>query len=371
MASSPCYCFLTIPIMPDPSDPEHQQQTQTISRKQEHLDLCVQERVTFREKTSGLERFSFVHNALPELNFAEVQTHTLFLSKPLSMPFMVSCMTGGYADAERINRELAEVCADVGIAMGVGSQRQALENTAFHESFRIARSVAPGIPLVANIGGPEVAKPELWDKFQRLVDMIEADALTIHLNPLQELMQPEGTPAFKGVLRGIEHLCASLDVPVIVKEVGAGLSGVVTQRLLNAGVAVVDVAGAGGTSWAGVELLRAQSDDPMYKYRSAFWDWGLPTADCLQHIRPLRENYLFTLVASGGITSGMEAATAIALGADMAASARPFMQTLIESGQDALRVMLLGWQYQLRSVMFLTGAASVQDLQRTTLVERA
>jgi isopentenyl-diphosphate Delta-isomerase len=346
------------------------QSPKTSSRKQEHVELCVEDRVTFREKTSGLERFSFIHNALPELNADEVQTHVLFLSKPLAMPFMVSCMTGGYADAERINRELAEVCADVGIAMGIGSQRQALENTEFHESFRSARRAAPHLPIVANIGGPEVAKRELWSAFQRLVDMIEADALTIHLNPLQELMQPEGSTAFKGVLRGIEYLCASLPVPVIVKEVGAGLSGDVAKRLLDVGVAVVDVAGAGGTSWAGVELLRAESEDPMYKYRSAFWDWGLPTADCLVQIRPLKNDYLFTLVASGGITNGMEAATALALGADIVASARPLLQMLIENGQDALRAMLLGWHYQLRSVMFLTGTASIQELQRIPLVER-
>lgn len=341
----------------------------TPSRKRDHVELCVEERVTFRRTTSGFEQIEFVHNALPEVNFEDISTETVFLKKRVTFPLMISCMTGGYSEAERINRELAEVCEWLYLPMGVGSQRQALEHTSFHETFRVARRVAPSIPLVANIGGAEVAQPELWSEFHRLVDLIEADALTVHLNPLQELMQPEGTPRFKGVLRGIEHLCGAqgVGVPVIVKEVGAGLSGNVARRLLDVGVSVIDVAGAGGTSWAGVELLRARHDAHEQQYRSAFWDWGLPTVECLQQIRPLKTEHDFTLVASGGIVSGIDIAKSLALGADMAAAARVLLQVLQEQGQEKLQTVLLGWKYQLQSVMFLTGAASVQKLHHVEL----
>lgn len=341
----------------------HQTSPSTSSRKQDHVELCVGERVTFREKTSGLEKWEFVHNALPELDFADVSTRTVFLGKEISFPLQISSMTGGYAGAERINRELAEVCESMRLPMGVGSQRQALESSAFHETFRVARKYAPSIALTANIGGAEIAKTSVREQIRRIVDVIEADALTIHLNPLQELMQPEGNPTFRGVLAGIEQICASLGLPVIVKEVGAGLSESVAVRLLDAGVSVIDVAGAGGTSWAGVELLRG-SENP---YTSAFWDWGLPTGECLRRIQPLKQQRSFTLVSSGGITSGLDVAKSLALGADMAAAARVLLQVLMEEGQTALADTLQGWQYQVRAVMFLTGSASIDALQRAEL----
>jgi isopentenyl-diphosphate delta-isomerase len=325
----------------------------------------VGDRVTFREKTSGLERIEFVHNALPELDFASLSTETTFLGKTISFPLQISSMTGGYAEAERINRELAEVCETMRLPMGVGSQRQALERTEFHETFRAARKYAPSIVLTANIGGAEVAKAHVREDLCRIVDMIEANALTIHLNPLQELMQPEGTTDFRGVLAGIEQLCGAvgINVPVIVKEVGAGLSAHVAKRLLDVGVAAIDVAGAGGTSWAGVELLREnEAENPNHRFKEIFWDWGLPTSECLRRITPLKAEYSFTLVASGGITNGLDIAKSLALGADIAASARILLQILMEQGQTAFHDTLRGWQYQVQSVMFLTGSASIHAL---------
>jgi isopentenyl-diphosphate Delta-isomerase len=340
---------------------------QTSSRKKDHVDLCVSERVTFRQKTSGLERVEFVHNALPELDFAALSTETTFLGKTISFPLQISSMTGGYAEAERINRELAEVCESMRLPMGVGSQRQALERTEFHETFRAARKYAPSIALTANIGGAEVANPHVRERLRRIVDMIEANALTIHLNPLQELMQPEGTTDFRGVLAGIEHLCGSqgVGVPVIVKEVGAGLSAHVAKRLLGVGVAVIDVAGAGGTSWAGVELLREnETENPNHRFKDVFWDWGLPTSECLRRIAPLKAEHSFTLVSSGGIMNGLDIAKSLALGADMAAAARVLLQVLMEQGQNALHNTLRGWQYQVQAAMFLTGSASIDTLRR-------
>jgi isopentenyl-diphosphate delta-isomerase len=286
------------------------------------------------------------------------------------MPLMVSCMTGGYAEAERINRELAEICADINIPMGVGSQRQALETSQFHESFKVVRKAAPNIPITANIGGAEVAKPEIRAELYRLVEMIEADALTVHLNPLQELMQPEGSPHFKGVLAGIEDLCKTLDVPIIVKEVGAGISSGVAIALMSAGVRIIDVAGAGGTSWAGIEIMRSPED----KYKEIFWDWGLTTLECLQLMEEVRKWHKgfrkeVTVIASGGIVSGLDVAKVIALGADAAAAARPFLQTLMSEGQSALAEMIRGWHYQLRATMFLTGTQSLAQLRQVSYVE--
>ena len=221
---------------------------QTTSRKQQHVDLVVNDNVSFRTKTTGFERFEFVYNALPELNFSEVSTKLQFLGLECSMPLIVSSMTGGYADAERINRELAEVCESVRIPMGVGSQRQAMENSTYHASFRAVRASAPSVPIMSNIGAAEVAKMESMDGILKIIDLVEANALFIHINPLQELLQPEGSPDFKGVLQGIERVVTALEIPVIVKEVGAGISHSVARRLLDVGVQGIDVAGAGGTS---------------------------------------------------------------------------------------------------------------------------
>jgi isopentenyl-diphosphate delta-isomerase len=363
---------ISFPAMPSP----------TASRKKDHVDLCVNEHVTFRQKTSGFERISFVHNALPEMDFEEVKTEMTFLEKRVAMPLMVSCMTGGYAEAERINRELAEVCAEANIPMGVGSQRQALETTQFHDSFSIVRKVAPNIPITANIGGAEVAKSEVRTNLHRLVEMIEADALTVHLNPLQELMQPEGSPRFKGVLAGIEDLCKTLGVPVIVKEVGAGLSSGVAIALMSAGVRIIDVAGAGGTSWAGVEIMRSKATAHQVqnqiedRYKEIFWDWGLTTLECLQMLEEVRKFHKgfrkeVTVIASGGITSGLDVAKAISLGADVAAAARPFLQMLMDEGQTALAGMVRGWHYQLRATMFLTGVQSLGQLRQVRYNEAA
>ena len=336
----------------------------TPSRKKQHIDITLTRDVGFREKTTGLEQWEFVHNALPEVNFSEIDTSTRFLNKHLSFPFMVSCMTGGYADALRINRGLAEVCEEHGIAMGVGSQRQALEHSAFHSTFRVVREVAPSIPVVGNLGAAEVAAMRSIQTIKRLVDLIGADAFAVHLNPLQEMLQPEGNTNFKGVLNGIAQMVRDLPVPVIVKEIGAGISVTVAKRLLDIGVQYIDVAGAGGTSWAGVEILRRGKT----KSTQEFWDWGIPTATALQDVAGLRSSgYSFHIIGSGGISTGMEAAKCLGLGADLVASARPMLKALISGGKKELRKLILEWGNDLRSAMFLTGSPTVRDLQNAPL----
>jgi isopentenyl-diphosphate delta-isomerase len=338
----------------------------TISRKQEHVNLVLARNVGFRRKTTGLDGLEFEHNALPELDLADVDCSTQFLGRRVSLPLLISSMTGGYRDALIINRRLAEACEEAGIPMGVGSQRQALENSRFHTTFRVVREVAPSIPVIGNIGAVEAARMSATDGARRLVDLVHADALAVHLNPAQELLQPEGEPAFSGVLAGIERLVRGLSVPIIVKEVGAGISAAVARRLLDVGVRHIDIAGAGGTSWAGVEILRSRDR----RQAGAFWDWGIPTVRALAAVAALKTPSLpFTLIASGGIQSGYDVARCIALGADMTGAARPLLQALRSRGPRALRNTIEQWRSELRAIMFLTGSPTLTALARARLVQ--
>jgi len=286
-------------------------------------------------------------------------------------------MTGGYKDAGRINRGLAEVCAEKGLAMGVGSQRQAIEDSTFHSTFSVVREIAPDIPVFGNIGAAEVARLQDASPVLRLVELIRADGFAVHLNPLQELLQPEGDTNFRGVLRGIEMLVKRLPVPVIVKEIGAGISAAVARRLIDAGVRIIDVAGSGGTSWAGVEILRRNGVRNSKKSRRAsfadlFWDWGIPTVDALRQVASLKTGTpALTVIASGGIHSGLEIAKSIAFGADLAGSARPLLKALERDGQQGLRRELERWMMELKGAMFLTGSRTIADLQQQQLVLKA
>lgn len=343
--------------------------TRTPSRKQQHVQLTLSKDVSFRTTSAGFERWEFVHNALPEISLTDVDTSTSFLGKSLTFPLVISSMTGGYRDAVHINRALGEVCQSYGLAMGVGSQRQAMEDSRFHTSYSAARKAAPSIPLFGNIGAAEVALLRDVSGIRRLVDLIQADAFAVHLNPLQEFLQPEGNPEFTGVLRGIELLVRDLGVPIIVKEIGAGISAAVARRLLDAGVGIIDVAGAGGTSWAGVEILRSKSS--ARRPADVFWDWGIPTVDAVRQVAALRQRTPgFTLIASGGVTNGLEVAKSIALGADLAGSARPILQALSARGKRGVVGMLDEWKMQLRGAMFLTGSRTIAELSSQQLVLR-
>lgn len=346
-----------------------QSKFKTSSRKKDHVLLTVKREVSFREKRTGFDEWEFEHNALPEIDFSDISTETVFLAKRLAFPFMISCMTGGYADAKRINRNLAEVCEEQGIAMGVGSQRQALEDTTYHSSFSVVRDVAPTIPIVGNIGAAEIAKLVDVSPVQRLADLIRADAFAVHLNPLQEFLQPEGNVNFRGVLGGIEKLVHGLSIPIIVKEIGAGISKNVAQRLINAGVSIIDVAGAGGTSWAGVEILRRKGGANAQNPWQQFWDWGIPTTEALKQVASLKSSSpALTLIASGGMKNGLEAAKAMALGADLTASARPMLQVLTTAGNKGLSTHLQQWIKEFKGTMFLVGASTIEELKRATIV---
>lgn len=333
-------------------------------RKTEHLRISLGEDVRFPNLTTGLERYHFVHQALPEINRDDIDLSTTLLDKHLNAPLIISSMTGGTEEAETINQNLALAAQIHGLGMGVGSQRAALEEPNLYPTYQV-RDVAPDILLLANLGAVQINYGYGVEHCQRAVEMIQADGLILHLNPLQEALQPEGNTDFSGLLAKIEDVCCGLSVPVIVKEVGWGISEEVARKLANAGVSAIDVAGAGGTSWSEVEMHRAASETSR-RIAAAFADWGIPTAESIQMVR--RGAPGLTLIASGGIRTGVEAAKSIALGADAVALATPFLKPATvspEAVSEKIREIL----EQLRTAMFCVGARNLQELKGIPLLK--
>lgn len=329
----------------------------TQSRKADHLRVCLEEDVQF-QATTGLERYRFRHCCLPELDYADLQLGTEFLGKSLAAPLLISSMTGGTELAQRINYRLAAAAQRFGLAMGVGSQRVAIENPELATTFAV-RSVAPDILLFANLGAVQLNYSYGLAQCQRAVDWLEADALILHLNPLQEAVQTRGDTNFRGLLGKIGQLCRSLPVPVIAKEVGNGISAPFAAQLIEVGISAIDVAGAGGTSWARVESERA-SDRRQRRLGQTFANWGIPTADCITAIHQLAPD--LPLIASGGLRNGLEVAKALALGADLAGLALPFLQAAADS-ELALQELIETLSAEIATVLFCTGSASLADLR--------
>ncbi|WP_024544422.1 type 2 isopentenyl-diphosphate Delta-isomerase [Picosynechococcus sp. NKBG15041c] len=331
----------------------------TQARKADHIRICLEEDVQFHQNRAGFERYRFEHCCLPELDRNEIDLSTTFLSKTLGAPILISSMTGGTAQAQEINYRLAEIAQTYRLAMGVGSQRVAIEKPEVAATFAV-RQKAPDALLFANIGAVQLNYGYGVAECRQLVDLLEADALILHLNPLQECIQPQGDTNFKGLLQKIEQVCQQLDVPVIAKEVGNGISVKMVQRLREAGVQVIDVAGAGGTSWAKVEAAR--SPNALLRHLGhTFGDWGIPTADCLAAIAHYDPQ--IPLIASGGLRNGLDGAKAIALGADLVGYAQPFLKAACES-PAALAEWTELLLMELRTALFCTGNANFQQLQR-------
>lgn len=333
-------------------------------RKKEHVDLSVKQDVNYK-KSTGFDEFDFAHNALPEINSSNVKLSVPLLGREFSFPLFISSMTGGYSEAGAVNTIIAEFCEHENLPFGVGSQRVMLEDSTEEDSFSVVRSHAPTAFIAANIGGAQLIDGFNDEKLHRMIDSIEADAVIIHLNPLQELMQPEGDRNFKGIEKGIEDVVRRAPCPVMVKETGAGISKNVAKRLLDTGVSVIDVAGAGGTSWSKVENLRSNQTDPLHE----FDDWGIPTVDCIRQIKPLRDEYTFELIASGGIRSSFDIVKAMALGADFTASAQPVIKAIMDGGYQALDTLYKSWQKQARYTLTLLGCSSFEDLKEDHLIK--
>lgn len=330
------------------------------NRKVEHLRINLEENVQFFDVSTGLERYRFEHQALPEVDLDEIDTSLELFGKFLRAPILVSSMTGGAAEAERINLNLASAAQAAGIAMGLGSQRAAISDPTLAQTFRV-RAVAPDILLFANLGAIQLNYGYGVDECRLALEMVEADALILHLNPLQEAVQDHGNSNWGGLLRKIEEVCRTLERPVIVKEVGFGISEPVARQLANAGVAAIDVAGAGGTSWTAVEAKRAP-DAELKQLAEAFWDWGIPTAESLAQVR--RAAPELPTFASGGIRKGIEIAKCVALGASLVGLASPLLKLAnvsAESAADGIRALV----QQLRVAMFAIGAKNLSELAYT------
>lgn len=332
-------------------------------RKTEHIRLCLEGEVEGVNKSTGLEGIHFLHNALPEIDFADISLATSFLNKALQAPFLVSSMTGGSELATTINQNLALAAEQKGWALAIGSTRAFLESDQHKESFLI-RQQAPTVPLIVNIGAVQLNYGYGAEECQRIIDKTEADSIVLHLNSLQEAVQDGGDLNFKDLMPKIEQVCKQVNAPVGVKEVGFGIDGEAAKRLYNAGIAYIDVAGAGGTSWSQVEKLR--SKDPLKKAAAeAFNNWGNPTKDCLVSVRSQLPDS--PLVASGGMKTGVDAAKAITIGADIIGYARHLLQAATESAEAVVQTMEQ-LELELKMTMFGIGAVNLDELKNTKRV---
>ncbi len=338
--------------------------TPTSARKADHIRINLDEDVR-SGLTTGLERFHFIHQALPELNLEEVDLSLSVFDRSMAAPILISSMTGGTDEAGEINRTLAQAAQETGIAMGLGSQRAAIEHPDLAVTFKV-RDVAPDILLLANLGAIQLNYGYGVDQCQRAVDMIEADALILHLNPLQEALQPEGDTNFAGLLKKIEGVCDNLTIPVIAKEVGWGISEQTARQLINAGIAAIDVAGAGGTSWAQVEMHRAQNESQA-RLAAAFPDWGIPTADSIVMVRRTAPDS--PIFASGGLRTGLDIAKCIALGATLGGMAGPFLKAATRSLDDTI-LAIHEVAREIQVTMFAVGAGNLEELRNKPLTKQ-
>ena len=325
-------------------------------RKSDHIKINLEQDVRSALST-GLENYRFIHEALPEIDLDSVDTSIEILGKRLAAPILISSMTGGTQEAETINLRLAESAQNKRIAMGVGSQRAAIENPHLAKSFKI-RKVAPDILLFANLGAIQLNYGYTVEHCRRAIDMIEGDALFLHLNPLQEAVQAGGDTHWAGLASKIEKVCSNLDVPVFIKEVGWGISARTAKILVECGVAGIDVAGAGGTSWSQVEMYRAK-DKNSRDLAATFIGWGIPTAESIRAAKEVAPEMM--IIASGGLKDGLDIAKCIALGASLGGMAGHFLRAAAVSGENIIELINLTWK-QIQVSMFATGARTLMDL---------
>ena len=324
-------------------------------RKLEHLLICENYDVEFKNKTTGFEDIELIHNVLPEIHKNDIDLSTSVFGKKLDSPLFITAITGGHPTAKNINKQLAVAAENNGIALGVGSQRAACEHPELIDTYSIVRENAPDCLLVGNIGAPQLSLAE------KAVEILDADILAIHLNPLQESIQPEGDLDARGYLDLIGQITESVDIPVVAKETGCGISAESARALVGAGVDYIDIEGAGGTSWAAVETYRAED-----RYLGEiFWDWGIPTAVSTVEVVNAVD---VPVISSGGIRTGLEAAKAIALGADAVGMALPFLKN--SASQEQLNKFIERFNDSLRIAMFLVGANSIDELKQSSLVIR-
>lgn len=338
----------------------------TKKRKADHIKISLNKNVQARNVTTGFEDVHFVHKALPEVDKQKIDLSTTVFKHWFSAPLIVGAITGGTEEATKINATIAEAVEELGLGMGVGSQRAALEDKQLEKTFAIARKKAPNAFLIANLGGIQLTNGYGLKEIRKAVKMIDADAVALHLNALQEAVQPEGQTNFAGVLEAIGEIAKELDVPVIVKETGAGIAAEEARELETVGAKGIDVSGVGGTSWAAVEYYRAKehANNSQRNLGDIFWDWGIPTAPSLVEVT---QTVKIPIIASGGIRNGLETAKALALGASLSSFSQPALQASTRGVKETSRLLKL-WIEELKNAMFLIGADSVQNLQKAPLI---
>lgn len=336
----------------------------TSSRKMDHIRICLEKDMESRQ--NPFDDIVLVHRAMPEIIEPEIDMSCSFLGIRLKAPIIINAMTGGHPDTKEINQNLATAAQEMGIAMGVGSQRAALEDPGLADTFSVVRDAAPDIPLIGNIGAVQLRRSgrEVPEVLERLAEMIDADAIAVHLNFLQESIQPEGDKDAYGVVEAIKA-AASGHIPIIVKETGAGISREVASELVRAGVKIIDVSGVGGTSWSGVEACRAleAGDLESEQMGRLFWSWGIPTTVSIVECACFGAD----VISSGGVRSGLDVARSLALGASLAGTALPMLEPATKSSQAVVRAMK-SYLRALRISMFLTGCKNISELRRTPLV---
>ena len=340
----------------------------TSQRKIEHLLLCVEKDVEAHRSNTGLRASGFddidlVHNCLPEINKKNLFLETEFLGKKLNAPILIASMTGGHPDTKAVNATLASAAEELGIGIGVGSQRAAIEDPNMEDSFRIVRDKAPNAFIYGNVGAAQLNEFGIVE-LERAVEMIGADAMAIHLNFLQEAIQPEGNVDATGCLLAIKKVCDELSVPVIVKETGAGIAHSQAQAICEAGASAIDVGGLGGTSWAGVETYRAQKRGDLLPEHvgKEFWNWGIPTT-----VSIVESTISVPVIATGGVRSGIDMAKSIALGASLCGVALPLVGPALKGQKDVVDRLNLMIE-ELRVAMFLCGCRTIEELGNAALV---
>ncbi|BFI76425.1 type 2 isopentenyl-diphosphate Delta-isomerase [Sulfurisphaera ohwakuensis] len=337
------------------------------NRKIEHVEICLYENVEFG--STLFEDVTLIHQSLPGFSLADVSTTTNFLGKKMSAPIIITGMTGGLPELGKINETIAEVIEELGLGMGVGSQRIAIEKKETKETFSIVRKKAPNSPIIANLGAPQFVKGYSLEQVEEAIQMIEADAIAIHFNSAQEVFQPEGEPNYSiEILYKLIDISKSLKVPIIIKESGSGLSMEVTKMFYENGIKYFDTSGTGGTSWVSVEMYRGLRRN-NWKAESAklFLDWGIPTAASIVEVRSIAQDG--TIIGSGGVRNGLEVAKAIALGADIGGFALPALKAAVK-GKESLMNFLKKVIFELKVAMFLSGNKTIGELKKTPIVIR-
>ncbi len=332
---------------------------QTENRKLEHIKICIDEDVEFQAKATGFEEIELIHHALPELNYISIDPKAEFFGRSFDYPILIESLTGGHKESIKINKILSNLASEFNIPMEVGSQRAAVENKNLIETYRVARNASKDIFLIGNIGAAQLVTDYGLRELELCIEMIEANALAIHLNPLQEMLQKEGDLNYQNLLPRIQEIKDQVKIPIIIKETGNGLGYQDLKALKDIGIEYVDVGGAGGTSWAAVESYRYERENSQVRVASTFRDWGTPTA-----VSTILASKLgFNVISSGGIRTGLDIAKTIACGAGLAGLARPFLKAAYKEDVDTLRSQMKILIKELKMSMLLSKSANLKELK--------